>query len=82
MPRTVDVVITTREGWELTKRCLEHLKRQTVAHTVIVSDHASTDGTPDNIRMVFPHARVLTHVTDPGYSAATNRGVALVGAET
>lgn len=75
MPTTVDVVITTHGGWELTKRCLEHLLQQTVAHTVVVSDSASTDGTPENIRKNFPHVVLVEHASDPGYAAATNRGV-------
>jgi GT2 family glycosyltransferase len=76
MPRTIDVVITTHQGWELTKQCLEHLREQTVPHTVIVSDSASTDGTPDNVRTFFPYVKLLTDVDDPGYAAATNHGVA------
>ncbi len=76
MARTIDVVITTHEGWELTRRCLEHLLEQTVAHTVIVSDGASTDGTAESIRTLFPHVVLLTHADDPGYAAATNSGVA------
>jgi N-acetylglucosaminyl-diphospho-decaprenol L-rhamnosyltransferase len=75
MTRTVDVVITTHQGWELTERCLEHLRRQTVKHTVIVSDGASTDGTPANIRRHFPEVMLITHTGDPGYAAATNDGV-------
>jgi N-acetylglucosaminyl-diphospho-decaprenol L-rhamnosyltransferase len=76
MALTIDVVITTHQGWELTKQCLEHLRKQTVSHTVIVSDSASTDGTPENIRTHFPHVKLLTDVEDPGYVAATNHGVA------
>jgi N-acetylglucosaminyl-diphospho-decaprenol L-rhamnosyltransferase len=75
MTPTVDVVITTHGGWELTERCLEHLLRQAVAHTVIVSDSASPDGTPEEIRTNFPHVVLIEHACDPGYAAATNRGV-------
>jgi GT2 family glycosyltransferase len=73
--RSVDVVITTHDGWEFTRRCLEHLARQTVQHKVIVSDGASTDGTPDHVGANFPDVKVIAHRTDPGYAAATNRGV-------
>lgn len=76
MSTSVDVVITTREGWELTQKCLEHLGRQTVEHKVIVSDGASTDGTPAKIEALFPDVTVITHADDPGYAAATNDGVA------
>jgi N-acetylglucosaminyl-diphospho-decaprenol L-rhamnosyltransferase len=73
---SIDVVITTHNGWELTERCLRHLRGQTIQHTVIVSDGASTDGTPENIRALFPEVVVIAHADDPGYVAATNRGVA------
>lgn len=74
--RSIDVVITTREGWEFTRRCLEHLAKQTVQHRVIVSDGGSTDGTPDHIRTRFPYVTLVAHADDPGYAAATNNGVA------
>jgi N-acetylglucosaminyl-diphospho-decaprenol L-rhamnosyltransferase len=76
MSRSVDVVITTHQGWDLTQRCLEHLGRQTVEHRVIVSDGASTDGTPENVRVLFPDVTLVTHTEDPGYAVATNHGVA------
>jgi len=76
MADTIDVVITTHQGWDLTKRCLEHLREQTVEHTVIVSDGASSDGTPEEIRKHFPNVTLLTDTSDPGYAAATNRGAA------
>jgi N-acetylglucosaminyl-diphospho-decaprenol L-rhamnosyltransferase len=76
MSRSVDVVITTHQGWEFTHRCLEHLANQTVKHKVIVSDGASTDGTPENIHKLFSHVTVVRHADDPGYAAATNDGVA------
>jgi N-acetylglucosaminyl-diphospho-decaprenol L-rhamnosyltransferase len=76
MSPSVDVVITTHQGWEFTQRCLEHLANQTVKHTIIVSDGASTDGTPQNIRTLCPHVTLITHADDPGYAAATNHGVA------
>jgi N-acetylglucosaminyl-diphospho-decaprenol L-rhamnosyltransferase len=76
MIHSVDLVITTHQGWEFTQRCLDHLGNQTVEHTIIVSDGASTDGTPENIRTLFPHVTLITHGDDPGYAAATNDGVA------
>jgi len=76
MTATIDVVIATHHGWELTERCLRDLERQTVAHNVFVSDGASTDGTPENVRRLFPNVTLLTHESDPGYAVAVNRGVA------
>ena len=73
---SIDAVVTTHNGWELTERCLRHLRGQTVPHTVIVSDGASTDGTPENIRSLFPEVVLIAHADDPGYAVATNCGVA------
>jgi N-acetylglucosaminyl-diphospho-decaprenol L-rhamnosyltransferase len=73
---SVDVVITTHQGWEFTERCLRHLRAQTIPHTVIVSDGGSTDGTQESIRALFPEVAVIAHANDPGYAAATNHGVA------
>src|SRR5437879_3630469 len=56
--------------------CLEQLRNQTVEHKIIVSDGASTDGTPENVSAFFPHVTLIAHTVDPGYAAATNRGVA------
>jgi N-acetylglucosaminyl-diphospho-decaprenol L-rhamnosyltransferase len=75
MGLSVDVVITTHNGWKLTQRCLEYLRDQTLEHQVIVSDGASTDGTPENIRTLFPNVTLVAHAHDPGYAAAANRGV-------
>jgi GT2 family glycosyltransferase len=76
MPYAVDVVVVTHNGWELTERCLRHLEAQTVAHNVIVSDGASTDGTLERLPALFPTITLLRHVDDPGYARATNHGVA------
>jgi N-acetylglucosaminyl-diphospho-decaprenol L-rhamnosyltransferase len=73
---SVDVVVMTHNRWDLTERCLEHLGNQTVEHRIIVSDGASTDGTPENIQTRFPQVTVIRHETDPGYAAAANHGIA------
>jgi len=75
MSRSIDVILTTHEGWELTRRCLEHLRQQTIDHRLIVSDGASTDGTPENVQALFPEVTLITHAEDPGYVVATNHGV-------
>jgi GT2 family glycosyltransferase len=45
---------------------------------VIVSDNASTDGTPALARQQWPSARVLEHERNLGFGAANNRALALV----
>jgi GT2 family glycosyltransferase len=71
---SIDVVIPAHNGWELTKSCLEHLRAQTVPHTVIVADNGSTDGTPARLGKVFPEVRVIDLGANLGFPVACNRG--------
>jgi N-acetylglucosaminyl-diphospho-decaprenol L-rhamnosyltransferase len=71
---SIDVVIPTHDGWELTEHCLQLLARQTVAHTAIVADDGSSDGTPAAVRREFPAARVVETGANLGFSVACNRG--------
>jgi len=72
---SIDVVIPTHNRWDLTKKCLEHLRTQTVAHAVIVADNASTDGTSDHVREAFRRVRVIELGDNRGFSVACNAGV-------
>lgn len=47
---------------------------------VVVSDNGSSDGTPEQARQRWPHARVLAHGRNLGFGAANNR--ALAGVQT
>ena len=75
---SIDVVVPTYNGWELTRSCLEHLGHQTRQHNVIVVDNASTDGTPQRLRAAFPEARLVELDANRGFSTACNRGVKAV----
>ena len=77
----IDVVVPVHDGWELTERCLEHLRLQTLPHTVIVCDNGSSDGTPERLRASFPEAQVLELGANLGFSSACNRGVRAGGGE-
>ncbi len=73
---TIDVVIPAYGGWEHTERCLEHLRRQTLAHTVVLVDNASPDDTLAQVRAQFPHVRLVEMGENAGFARAVNRGVA------
>jgi GT2 family glycosyltransferase len=73
---SIDVVIPTFNGWELTERCLRCLRAQTVRHSVIVADNASTDGTPDRLRNGFPDVALVETGGNLGFAVACNRGAA------
>jgi GT2 family glycosyltransferase len=72
---SADVVVLTHNRWDLTEQCLEHLRRQTVAHTLIVCDNGSSDGTPARVRAGFPEARMVELGANLGFPAANNRAV-------
>src|SRR4051794_38981274 len=74
MTRSIDVVIPTYNRWDLTQSCLEHLRAQTVSHSVIVADNASTDGTPAHVRAVFPEVQLVELAENRGFSVACNAG--------
>jgi N-acetylglucosaminyl-diphospho-decaprenol L-rhamnosyltransferase len=61
--------------WELTESCLQHLRVQTLLHTVVVCDNSSSDGTAGRVRMEFPDARILELGANLGFAAACNHGV-------
>jgi N-acetylglucosaminyl-diphospho-decaprenol L-rhamnosyltransferase len=73
---SIDVVIPTHGLWELTERCLQRLRAQTVPHTVIVADNGSTDGTPDKIRASFAEVRLVETGGNLGFPVACNKGAA------
>lgn len=76
MNLSIDVVIPTFERWDLTERCLLHLRDQTVVHSVIAVDNGSTDGTPEHISALFPQVRLVELGANLGFAVACNRGVA------
>jgi len=77
MAVSVDVVLPVRNGWEMTKTCLEHLRGQTAPHRVILVDNSSTDGTSAHTRSGFPEVRVLENGENLGFGPACNRGAAV-----
>lgn len=76
MTASIDVVVPTFDGWDLTRRCLVRLREQTAPHVVIVADNASTDGTPERVRAEFPEVRIVELERNLGFPAACNHGVA------
>ena len=76
-PLTVDVAIVAYRHWELTNSCLEHLRRQTIAHQVLLCDNGCDEGTADRVRAAYPEVTVLRMPRNMPYPVAHN---AVVGA--
>ena len=78
---SIDVVIPTYNGWELTESCLRHLEKQTVPHRVIVSDNDSPDGTAQKVRDEWPDVAVVETGGNLGFPVACNRGAEAGGGD-
>jgi GT2 family glycosyltransferase len=78
---SIDVVIPVLNGYELTTRCLELLREQTVTHRTTVADDGSTDGTAARLRADWPEVSVVSLSRTSGFSSACNRGAAEGSAE-
>jgi N-acetylglucosaminyl-diphospho-decaprenol L-rhamnosyltransferase len=80
-PGRVDVAIVAYRGWELTRSCLEHLRRQTLAHRVLVCDNGCDQGTARRLAECFPEATVVRMQRNMPYAVACNAAVAAGSAE-
>ncbi len=71
----IDVVVPVYKHYELTRSCLEHLARQSVAHRVIVVDDGSRDGSPERLEREWPGVKLVQLESNGGYTRAVNHGV-------
>jgi O-antigen biosynthesis protein len=70
------IVIPSRNGLEILKRCLPPLLSQAGGWEVIVSDDGSSDGTSVEGAARFPGVRFLPRTGEPGFCYAVNEGMA------
>lgn len=73
----ITVVIVSYEAREELCRCLAALATQvTLPHEVIVVDNASSDGSAQAVRAVFPSVRLIEVGDNVGFGRACNLGIA------
>lgn len=77
----VDVAIVAYRGWDLTRSCLDHLRRQTIDHRVIVCDNGCDQETARRVSESYPEATVLRLERNMPYAIACNAAVAAGNAE-
>lgn len=71
----VSIIIANYNTKGLLANCLRSIRCITnVPHEVIVVDDASTDGSVDMVRVLYPYARLRTNVTNVGFVQAINGG--------
>ena len=71
---SIDVVVPVHNRWEVTNSCLEHLRQQTLPHTVIVCDNGSTDGTPERVRETLSRGAARRPAHESGLPCSLQRG--------
>jgi N-acetylglucosaminyl-diphospho-decaprenol L-rhamnosyltransferase len=77
----VEVAIVAFRNWELTRGCLEHLRRQTVAHRVVVCDNGCDRETAGRLAREFPEVTVVRLERNMAFAVACNAAVAATAAE-
>jgi N-acetylglucosaminyl-diphospho-decaprenol L-rhamnosyltransferase len=71
----VDVAIVAYRGWELTRSCLEHLRRQTIEHRVVVCDNGCDQNTARRLADGYPEVTVVRLERNMPYAVACNAAV-------
>jgi N-acetylglucosaminyl-diphospho-decaprenol L-rhamnosyltransferase len=72
---SVAVVVVNYNTRECLRACLASVAAASPAEVVVV-DNGSTDGSVEMVRSEFPAVRLVEEPSNPGYGAASNRGVA------
>ncbi|HEV3320910.1 MAG TPA: glycosyltransferase [Solirubrobacteraceae bacterium] len=72
----LDVAVVAYRRWELTRSCLEHLRRQTIEHRVIVCDNGCDQGTAEHLREGYPEITVVRLERNTRNQVACNTAVA------
>lgn len=78
MSKVISTIIVTYNSGEILLSCLENLTRasQELATEIIVVDNNSTDGTPERIMRHFPDITLVQNISNRGFAAANNQGLA------
>jgi GT2 family glycosyltransferase len=73
----VSIVIVTWNGKRVVSQCLESLLQygDDASVQIIVVDNASTDGTPEMVRELYPHVQLIQNRSNLGFAKANNLGI-------
>jgi hypothetical protein len=74
---TLAIIIVSYNTRADLERCLASLSASppSMPHEIVVVDNASTDGSPDAIRMRWPGVRLIPLPANVGFSAGNNAGI-------
>jgi N-acetylglucosaminyl-diphospho-decaprenol L-rhamnosyltransferase len=79
MNPTIGVIIVSYNTRELLRACLESLRGCGLPLSVVVVDSASTDGSAEMVRAVFPEVCLVESGRNVGFAAGNNIGLASLG---
>lgn len=82
MAELVSVLVLNRNQRDYLRECVESVQRQRYLNReLIIIDNASTDGSQEMVRRVFPHERFIAVDRNLGYAGGHNRGLEEAGGE-
>jgi GT2 family glycosyltransferase len=73
---SIDVAVVAFNRYDLTERCLRHLREQTRPHRVLFGDDGSTDQTAERLARDWPGVHVVASRENRGFARATNAAAA------
>ena len=78
----ISIVILNWNGKDFIPSCIRSAKEQTYPNTeIILVDNASTDGSIESIKALFPDLRLIANRENLGYGGGNNRGIREAGGE-
>ena len=78
----LSIIIINWNDWDRLERCLRSLRASSLpAHEILVVDNASSDGSVENVRRLFPGVRVQANRENLGHTGGFNQGIGLVSGE-
>ena len=73
----MDIIIVSWNVRGALKECLQSIKKNAPAATVVVVDNASSDGTVEMLKREFPDVRCVFNIANVGFARACNQGAKL-----
>jgi len=83
MSTTLSIIIPNYNGRDFLERCLASIYKNPPGFSfdVIVVDNASTDGSTDMVRRLFPRTKIIANAHNKGFGPAANQGLRTTDAQ-
>ena len=75
------VIIPNINGKHFMKQCLDSINIQKCSVEIIVVDNASTDGSQNYIKTIYPDVKLIENRENLGFAAAVNQGIKVSNAD-